>query len=319
MREYIATYITGFGQETQALLQQELPHVRLLHCLDGLIHFRCDADPAALKKLPCLNNVFFVMKVFRDGEGFQQMVEGCSHGALSPLIRKGTFRVRFSEANRFVGVPAAVMNRAEQLIEGRSSLTVDRVNPRTEIWYIRRTEGVGFLAQLLWKRRITEKDLPKGQLRPEFAWLMCHTIPLKEGMTVCDPFAGYGGLTATLESLHCQVLASDLDEERAAALHGICADARHLDHIADGSVQAVITDPPWGLYAELTDPQAFYREVLKEMNRILNPQGKVVLLTACKQELEAAAHDAGFIVQRRIDTLVNGKKAAVFIMGKEKR
>ena len=48
--------------------------------------------------------------------------------------------------------------------------------------------------------------------------------------------------------------------------------------------------------------------------RVLKPRGQVVLLSARKREAEAAAQEMGFPLRQRYDTLVNGKKAAVYLL-----
>lgn len=52
--------------------------------------------------------------------------------------------------------------------------------------------------------------------------------------------------------------------------------------------------------------------MLRSFRRILKPNGKAVVLTARKAELLAAAEAAGAIIRDQLNTLVNGKKAALF-------
>lgn len=54
--------------------------------------------------------------------------------------------------------------------------------------------NIGFFGKLLRKRKITEKTLHKGELRPEFALLMCAFAGIKQNEILCDPFAGYGSI-----------------------------------------------------------------------------------------------------------------------------
>ena len=201
MAEYIATSITGFGSVVERLLKQDLTDLKVLSLSDGLVHFRYSGDPRRLRRLLYLNNVFFVMKSFQRGESMEQMTASLGKGTLSPLIRKGTFRVRFSDAGQFVSVPKNTTRSIEEQIMARSALQLDRLHPQTEIWLIRRRDGAGFYAQLLWKRRITEKDLPQGMLRPEMAYLLCRMMDLPSDAVVCDPFAGYGSLPAQLRTM----------------------------------------------------------------------------------------------------------------------
>ena len=89
-------------------------------------------------------------------------------------------------------------------------------------------------------------------------------------------------------------------------------DARVLPSVPDQAVDLIITDPPWGYFEQIDDITGFYVEMLRSFRRILKPNGKAVVLTARKAELLAAAEAAGAIIRDQLNTLVNGKKAALF-------
>jgi tRNA (guanine6-N2)-methyltransferase len=150
---------------------------------------------------------------------------------------------------------------------------------------------------------------------------------------VLDPFCGYGAIP-----LECarsfpakQIIASDNDAalvvalQRKVASHGKASnvrvhrrDALHLTEIAAGSVQRVITDPPWGYFQQSdVDFAAFYAQMLGEWARVLSAGGLCVVLTARKHEFEAAATDTpALAVLVKYDILVSGKKAAVYKLQK---
>ena len=75
------------------------------------------------------------------------------------LISKGSFRVRFSKENQFCKVDKNVARNAENVVIQNSKLSIDRLNPTTEIWYVIRRENFSFCGQLLSKREFTEKNL----------------------------------------------------------------------------------------------------------------------------------------------------------------
>ena len=322
MAEFIATFPAGFADVVREEMEKALTDCRILHVYEALVHFRHGGGMEALRRLTFLNNIFFVMKAWQQPGSFASMVKEASSGAVLPLIRKGTFRVRFSEAGRFASVDAEVMKKAEQQISSKTQLAVDRLTPRSEVWYIRRQEGVGYYAQLLWRRRVTEKDLKQGELRPEFAFLLCRCIPLAEQAVVCDPFAGSGAIPRQLSRLVQTVYASDLDPEKVSDMTGNlptnvyvhAADAAHLTYLEDDALDAIITDPPWGIYREDPDLDGLYTSFLKEARRVIRTEGRLVLLTARKQEMEEITAASEWQIVQRIDTLVNGKKAAVFVL-----
>ena len=92
------------------------------------------------------------------------------------------------------------------------------------------------------------------------------------------------------------------------------ADAMKLSHIEDKSISLVITDPPWGYFEEIPDITGFYTEMFKSFNRVLSDNGRLVILSARKEELEQTAAANGFIIKNSLHTLVNGKKAGVYFI-----
>ena len=62
----------------------------------------------------------------------------------------------------------------------------------------------------------------------------------------------------------------------------------------------------------------FYRRILAQLEEILAPGGRIVLLTAAKGELEAALEELpGLRLGERYDILVSGKKCGLFLLEKE--
>lgn len=245
------------------------------------------------------------------------MVNNSIKGHQQFLINKGTFRVRFSKENQFVKVDRNVTQNAEKSIQDNSCLRLDRVNPTTEIWYIIRSEGMGFYCQLLFKRKVTEKNLNRGELRPEFSNLMCSCIILNKDMIICDPFCGYGAIPKQLITRFNvkKVYASDLDKEKVDLIKKskwsgnkkikvFHANAMNIKEIADSTVDAVITDPPWGYYEQIDDMKDFYKEMLKELNRIVKENGKIVILTAKKEEFESICIDLGISISEKYKVLM---------------
>lgn len=330
--EFIATFTTGFGEYIQKQLGKDLKGIRVIGLYDGLIHFAYNGDSSNLKKRIYFNNLFYVLKVFRGKQiSFEQMVNTvCQSREILPVTR-GSFRIRFSRENQFARVDRRTAAKAEDHILKESGLKMNRVSPSTEIWYMIRREGIGFYGQLLERRRTTEKGLHKGELRPEFASLMCLCADISETDIVCDPFCGYGAIPRQLVKNFSpeRVLASDLDGAKTEALKEkmsgrknkimcFAANILNLSLVENESVDRIVTDPPWGYYEEIEDIGQFYCDMLAVFRRILKADGRAVVLSARKQEFISACARSDFIVEKQIDTLVNGKKAAVFIARKER-
>ncbi len=328
MAEYISTFITGFNSIIESAIKRTLRgKVIIKHIFDGLVHYNFNGNPEALNSLPCLNNTFLVINSFSKKQlNFSNMVFATKIRQHSQILNRGTFRVRFSNMNKFEGVSHKISSAAEQKICSNSQMCIDRVNPNTEFWYIIRSEGVGYLGQLLYKRIVTEKTLHKGELRPEFAFLLCCLADVKPSDVVCDPFAGYGAIPQQIvKSFQCKkIYISDNNKDAVNHLknkfkavnsvHILKADARNLAFLEDNSINSIITDPPWGFYEDINNITEFYIDCLLEMERITKENSLIVIVTAKKSEFEAALQQTKLILKEKLDTLVNGKKSSVFVL-----
>lgn len=330
MQEFISTFITGFEEIIREKLINDLNGVKILNVYNGLIHFKYNKDYNIIKHIPYLNNTFSVMSYLKNKKlTFNKMVGMVTKNKYKFLVSRGTCRIRFSNENKFMKVDKKIIQSAEEHILQCSSLKINRVTPSTEIWYIIRSEKIGFYCQLLFKRKFTEKKLKKGELRPELAYLMCGCAKLSRESIVCDPFCGYGSIPKQLLTMYNvkKVIASDINRELIFELDRAkwtnnrklllnISDARNLNKIDDNSIDAIISDPPWGYYEKIDDIEKFYASILYEMLRILRINGYIVVLVARTQEFLSACELSCINLTKQINILVNGKKASVFIIRK---
>ena len=301
MAEYISSFPTGF----EDIVARHMPNIQVYN---GLVRHRGNPNT------PFFNNSFYLLRFFEGKHlSFHRMI---SEDKLRYPIPEGTFRVRFSQGNQFAKIDKQISLRAENAVIKSSRLKLDRLNPTTELWYVIRDEGFGFYGQLLQKRAATEKNLHPGELRPEFAYLMCLCGQPTKQSVILDPFAGYGAIPAQLKKHFPfeRLIANDIDPGKMQAM---CEDALHLTSIADASIDLIITDPPWGYYEDIGDITLFYEAMLKEFRRILKEDGRAVVLSARKEEFARAIELSGaFEIEQAIHTLVNGKKANVYVLVK---
>ena len=327
MSEFISTFITGFQDVVAEDLSKHLPGCKIINIYDGLIHYSFTGNSRDLEKIIYFNNTFFVLKTWKGkGLNFPSMVGAVGAEKKYYLINKGTFRVRFSQENQFAKVDKNIAKRAEETVLYNSRLQLDRLSPTTEIWYEIRREGFAFCGQLISKREFTEKNLNKGELRPEIAYLICSFADIHESDFIVEPFCGYGSIPVQLvkKFRFSKLYASDIDEEKIKmnserkqlkdnpSLDLRVADAFSLSHIEDKSADLVITDPPWGFFEDVGDISDFYRRMFDSFDRILKPEGRMVILTARKEEFEAVVAERGLKIKASLHTLVNGKKASLY-------
>jgi len=324
MAEFVSTFMTGFSD----VVKRDLPNrikCRILHVYDGLIHYQFNGNSRDLEKIIYFNNTFFVLNILlSDKLDFNPLVKD-SLTKKYFLINKGTFRVRFIKENQFEKVDKNLMRKAEESVLKNSKLKLDRLSPSTEIWYCLRSEGFAFCGQLISKREYTEKNLNKGELRPELAYLIASFADFPPESLILEPFCGYGSIPVQLSKRFNfeKLFVSDIDKEKIDFLSqkkalqkeaiNICVqDAFELENIADNSIDYIITDPPWGFYEDIGDISLFYRKMFTSFRRVLKAAGKMVILTARTEELQKEAIEQNIFIEESLHTLVNGKKASLF-------
>lgn len=326
MAEYISTFITGFQSIVSQDLPKKIPGCKILNIFDGLVHYKYDGDSRNLEKVIYFNNTFFVLKTIKGkGLNFPSLVGIVASEKKYYLINKGSFRVRFIKENQFEKVDKSIVKKAEDTVLNNSKLKLDRLSPSSEIWYCIRSEGFAFCGQLISKREFTEKNLYKGELRPELAYLICSFAETNENQTVLEPFCGYGSIPVQMaKKFRFQKLfVSDIDSEKIKMvaekkqmqnpnIEVSVQDALVLNNIADKSVDVVITDPPWGFYEDIGDICDFYRNMMNSLKRVLKSDGKLVILSARTEELNKIAIEQNMEIESSLHTLVNGKKASLF-------
>lgn len=326
MAEYISTFTTGFSDIIPSALRRLLPDVRVLKVYDGLVYYSYEGDAYTLTKVFFLNNTFVVIGSFLEKKPeIDEMVKSIISLKELPKVKK-SFRVRFSVNNQFVSVNKRLVGQLEDKVCKLTNGRVDRVSPQTEYWFIKRSENVGFFARLITKRRAIEKELNKGELRPEFAYLMCMLGELEHDSIVMDPFVGYGSIPKQIKKYfpYKTIYVSDKNEEQISKLKSdlkespkiriSVGDALHMDNIASTSIDTIITDPPWGYYEDVEDIEEFYVDMISEFLRVIKKGGKIVVLSARKIEFERAIQTMNLSIKNKFDTLVNGKKAAVYVI-----
>lgn len=340
MAQFVSTFLTGFQDVVAEDLEKRLEKFKILNLFDGLIHYQYDGNSRDLEKITYFNNTFFVLKTMKGkGLNFNSLVGAVAGENKYYLINKGTFRVRFVNENQFAKVEPNIARKAEDTVLRNSKLKIDRVSPATEIWYSIRREGFAFCGQLVSKREFTEKNLHKGELRPELAYLLCSFANASRDDVVCDPFCGFGSIPVQLAKNfpYKRLFAFDIDDEKISMLK----ENRHLkkeniviarkdslkltaedfvfddengSNADDRRVSLIITDPPWGYFEDIGDIADFYRKLFDSVKNIICSGGRMVILTARVEELKKITAEKSLNVLEGPHTLVNGKKAGVFII-----
>lgn len=325
MFQLAAVFSPGFEKVIPGVLTDVLPDASNVQVSSGFVRFTLNKNPVRAVNADFVNNSFLVLKEWKKAPSFEVMANKIRvPEQFLPEITKQhykTFRLRFSNANVFTSVNKNIISNVEKTISQQTGMKPDRLGGDTEFWFLTRTDGYGCFALRLTKKQSTEKYLEKGELRPEFVTLLAafadpeNKLKSISNPVIMDPFAGHGGIVKRLKEIYpsATILSSELDPDLAKKIKGcVCCDAANLNHISDNSVDAVITDPPWGFWqGDLRDDdklKKLYAAMIKEMERVAKPGASFCVLTAAKEVFESVCPEA-----ERNDVLVNGKKSAVYV------
>jgi predicted RNA methylase len=336
---YYATFIPGLGELIAELVRERIPGAVIHRLLDGAILFETSLGYDKLNFF-CFNNIFAVIDLMEHDDpevALETHIAGYvknaapDDSAVRDIIAHNnrkfrSFRIVISRENKPVATDENLRVQAERHIARLSGLTVNRAKPDAEFWFLYRNEGFSLFMKRLTLRPSWEKSLHPGELPPPLAWMLCRLARLKHDDVVLDPFCGYGSIpNAAVRYFHItQCIAADNNEQAAAytaarfrdrpggiTLHK--TDFRSLVSILPPkSVDAVITDPPWGCYHDGEEFQeVLYAEMFGVFDTLLKDGGRVVVLGARTDELPRAAGNR-FTLQQNIPILLSGKKAAIY-------
>jgi tRNA (guanine6-N2)-methyltransferase len=149
--------------------------------------------------------------------------------------------------------------------------------------------GVRLASRSLSKRPYKQEHVP-GSLKPAAAAALVALANVNSDTQLLDPCCGAGTILIEARSRGATTMGGDIDQQAvtAAYLNATQADVdTHIQRwdaralpISDRSVDCIISNLPWGR-AVSTDGslQTLYQEIGDEIERVLAPGGRTVLLT----------------------------------------
>ena len=270
----------------------------------------------------CVNNLFLILSSYSS----ENILDAAKQ--LSVLTRRlkfpklwgKTFRVIIMDCGKLRSIPGHIMQSIEKNISRQTKLTVNRANPDIEIWLNRRNnDGVTFMLRTK-KHPSFEKNLKQGELRPDIVDIMIHKAEINKDSVVVDPFGGWGAIAAAIAESSCKTMhTGDINDDcvkyqkkRLNGKQGCLVykwDARKLP-FEDMTVDAIITDPPWGEYQNMDIP-SLYGGFISEAARILRLGGSLVFLTSMQGEAcqSLVKHDFSYL---HIPLKIGGRKTFLF-------
>jgi tRNA (guanine6-N2)-methyltransferase len=186
-------------------------------------------------------------------------------------------------------------------------------------------------------RTYKHEHLP-ASIRPTVAAALVRLADLKPNQTVLDPMCGAGTILCEAKlsikgrkssegrDWELNFLGGDIDSSHARAaqvnlrqfkIEGIREwDARELP-LEDASVDRIVCNPPFG--KQMSTPEAIlplYRESVREMDRVLRPGGKAVLIVMDTKALRSAVERVGWKEQRHAQVRMLGQRAHIGVYRK---
>ncbi|HJR78927.1 MAG TPA: methyltransferase domain-containing protein [Anaerolineales bacterium] len=156
--------------------------------------------------------------------------------------------------------------------------------------------GVRLAARSLSRRPYKQEHVP-GSLKPAVAAALLRLTDITPGTRILDPCCGAGTILIEASANRATALGGDINPEAvtAACFNAVQAgvtvpiqrwDARALP-VSDRSVERVISNLPWGRAVNADDSlDTLYKEIGKEIERILAPDGQAVILTNQSQLIQ---------------------------------
>ena len=324
MTTYFSTFISGFQDIVERELGKKLKTNKVEKMLDGLAIYETSSKIEEVKRIKFFNNSYllgflkeninplfpekFIRDILKNGNfRFSDDVIG---------QKKTRFRVVVSKENELVKVNNNLLKEVEDKIQVNNYLVVDRASPEVEFWVVIRREKLGLFGMRITKHKDYKKILDKGELRPELAHLLVLlSEPAKDDVFV-DPCAGKAAILSARENYpYKEIRGYDVEPKaNRSGFRVLKGDATKLHQLKDGSVDKIVSDPPWGEFNKSSDVGKLYTQTLGEFDRVVKSGGSIILLIAKKEVFEDNLGNfrETLRLEKKYNILVNGKKAGVY-------
>jgi hypothetical protein len=331
MRYYVQ-FIAGTGGLLLEALDHYLGHLHVRYRDDSAMVFEASASPDRVAAVPFFKNAFVVIAEIGRGNLDRSITQ------LSRVIAKkqfpalpgrtGTFRLMVHVDGALTPVDPRARSALERAVADRTRARLEPRGRCQEYWVVGRQD----MAELLFCARLTKAARPakaRGAISHELSAMLVSASRPSPRDVFLDPFGGSGSFAlARLElpvrtlwysdtdlARHRGELAPRLVRDKRVRL--LAEDALTLPSIADGSVDVIVTDPPWGEHGDLATPyDEFARAVGRSFGRVLHPaRGRAVVLVNRRNAglMRAGLTIASLTPQAEHEVLVNGHPATVLI------
>jgi 16S rRNA G966 N2-methylase RsmD len=284
----------GLSELVEQVAHLEFSDVRVRYSDDSAIVFDTRDLIRSTDDIPFAKNVFLIRGETKR-RALRPSIEALAAG-LASLRNPGSdgFRLMYHVDGQLVAPDAGARRALEQAVGRATGL---RLTPRgqcLEFWVVGRRESpVLYLAERLPGRGAQSA---RGSLSPELSALLVAASEPHPDDVFLDPFAGSGALVrARLRTGARSVIYNDLDLDRHREhfrppmdrkVRLLGEDALRLPSVKAGTVDVVVTDPPWGEHDDsLGDYGVFAARMADALKRVLKPgAGRLVVLVNRRNE-----------------------------------
>jgi len=320
---FYSSFIVGFEELVKKIVEEKCTNISLNQVLNGAIISKTSTS-ANIVDIPFFNNHFFVFKQAKTGN-INSFIDSLSDINLKKAKNKRSFRVIISDQNNLVSIDNTVLTKLEQKISNETGNYVNRLKPDIEYWILKRSEGIVLFMERISKHKSFDKQLNKGELREDLCYFLNYLSMPNENDIFLDCFCGSGAIIKSRMKINKfnMVFGIDIDQNCIQELKSSYKKRNNIifknidffyNKFEDNFIDKIVTDPPWGLFDNIENIQDFYQKAINEMYRIVKPKGLIVILTACKEEMNNIDTKLSLLEQYNI--LVNGKKASVYVYQK---
>ena len=326
MYKYAATFIPGCQEIiVKQLKKHPVAELKIVYVDDSFTIFESNLPLVQLQNFRFFNNIFLVVVNKANAESLDELLETSVQETqdLPDLEFSGSFRLLLSENGELRRSDSANFQKLVKKISVKYGIRESAHRPTNEFWIFLRNNGKGVFALKLQLLAFKKIGLARGKLRPQLAHLLNLVAGTTARDTVLDPFAGAGSIPEeSLNGFHAkQAIAIEKDKKLAGLLmrnNKVSveqADATDMNFLESGSVNKIITDPPWGKFGnyDSQELETIYKQFIAEAQRVLAPGGVLVILSSASKlmdELIVLTKNLSFIKSYSI--LVSGKKTNIY-------
>ena len=331
MTQYMATCVPGAEEIVKDELGTLIAEGNTLSTERGKVFFSSANELQHLLQTRCADNLYRVLGRFSIGPhkedlpAFRRAVQRVDYGFLAEL-KSRRIVVSASRAGRHSYSRFDLSNAATEALLALGTFTPGDEKAHDLAFRVDvKDDGCLFTLQLTkpdFRFRSDAFASVRGGIRPTVAQCLVRVSQPRGNETFYDPFCGAGTIAFERAAHpHRKLFASDIDAAVLEAARAnlasdvilFQADATKTQ-MKNESVDTVVSNIPWGKQVAVEDLGQLYADFLRELRRILKPDGKAVLFTDQQEPLEGACRGAGFTCVQVTQFSLHGLHPGVFII-----